>query len=352
MGWLNYGNSAPILTVSGSGTYTIAPYAAADSGSKALKIQKSVDASTGAKTWYYLEFRGYGGGFDANLSGGITGGVLLHTGSEATGNSSNVLDMTPETDSWYDASLPVGRTYTDSVAGITITPLSLGSGGATVMVQFDQGACVPAAPTVTVTPAPSQWAVPGATVRWTLSVVNHDSVACGTSSFQVSAALPSDLWRSVTSPAILQLGPSGTGTATVDVTSAPSAADSFYGLTFGVTRLDGRDAASAPATYVVASTLSVGVSTAAATYSRNQTVKIAAVVSSAGSPASGVPVTITVKSSNGSTAKSTVVTTDVSGKASFSYKLAAKPAAGTWTVTAAASFNGVKGQALTTFAVK
>ena len=66
----------------------------AGAGPKALKILKSVDPATGRRTWYYVEYRrGYG--FDSNLSSNanLTSGVV-HTGSESTGNSSYVLDVT------------------------------------------------------------------------------------------------------------------------------------------------------------------------------------------------------------------------------------------------------------------
>ena len=58
LGWLNYNQSSAIATVeSGSTTVTLTPYSAADSGIKALKVLKGMDAATGEKNWYYVEFR-------------------------------------------------------------------------------------------------------------------------------------------------------------------------------------------------------------------------------------------------------------------------------------------------------
>src|SRR5579864_8451485 len=130
LGWLNYGGSPSIQTVASSGTYTINPYEIAGSGPKALKILKSNDPTTGANTWYYLEAR-QAVGLDAFLSNSFyytqneTTGVLFHLGSDGNGSSSELLDMTPATTTsgfWYDMSLAVGQTYTDSTAGVTITP--------------------------------------------------------------------------------------------------------------------------------------------------------------------------------------------------------------------------------------
>ena len=144
LGWLNNGISPTITTVQTSGTYTINPYEIGGSGPNALKILKSTDPTTGAKTWYYLEAR-QAIGFDAFLANSIyytqneTTGVLFHIGTDGNGNGNGQLDMTPATPTsggWYDASLAVGQSFTDSTAGVTITTQSAGSGGAVVNVQL------------------------------------------------------------------------------------------------------------------------------------------------------------------------------------------------------------------------
>src|SRR4030095_336759 len=106
---------------------------------------------------YYVEYR-RGSGFDSNLSGNanLTSGVVIHTGSESSANSSYVLDMTPETSSWNDPALVAGRSFNDPTAGVTITTISTGTSGATVQVQLGALACVPASPTVTVTSSSTQ----------------------------------------------------------------------------------------------------------------------------------------------------------------------------------------------------
>jgi hypothetical protein len=158
LGWLNNGSSPLITTVETSGTYFIAPFELQDSSSKGLKILKSTDAQ-GKKTWYYFEFR-RPVGFDSFLSyaysnSNLTSGLLTSLNKETNGQENYQLDMTPETTAWADSALAVGKSYTDSGAGFTITPLSVNSGGATVDVSFGSQptpTCVMANPLVTANP--------------------------------------------------------------------------------------------------------------------------------------------------------------------------------------------------------
>jgi hypothetical protein len=146
LGWLNSGLSPPIMTVTSSGTYTLGTYESLDPGPKALKILKSIDPSSGQKTWYYIEFR-QPLGFDGFLASNsyvasytnIPNGVILHTGSEWNGNSSYMLDLMPQTDTWWDPALAVGQIFADPNAGITLTPNWVGATGASVTVNLGSG---------------------------------------------------------------------------------------------------------------------------------------------------------------------------------------------------------------------
>jgi M6 family metalloprotease-like protein len=142
LGWLNYGASPTITTVQTSGTYTINTYELGGPGPKALKILKSTDPTTGAKTWYYVESR-QALGFDAFISNessqNETNGVLVHIGTDNDGNTGDLLDMTPATPSyywWFDPSLAVGQSFEDPAAGLTLTTSWVTSTGAAVTVQF------------------------------------------------------------------------------------------------------------------------------------------------------------------------------------------------------------------------
>src|SRR5262249_52947917 len=137
LGWLNYGSSPPIQTVTTSGTYWIDAYETAGSAAKGLKVLKSTDPVTGNKTWYYLEHR-TGTGFDSFLSNyGVQNGVAVHTGTEGNGTDVYLLDMSPATMNWYDAGLNPGQSFTDSTAGVTITTLSADNTGASVQVVIN-----------------------------------------------------------------------------------------------------------------------------------------------------------------------------------------------------------------------
>jgi hypothetical protein len=187
LGWLNYGNSPLITTVTSSGSYTITPYEQG-SGPKTLKILKSTDSTTGAKTWYYLESR-QGIGIDAFLTNGAcpqcytqneTTGVLFHLGTDGDGNSSDVIDMTPATPmykNWWDASLAVGQTFTDSTAGVTFTVTSVSSTDATVQVTMG-GSTTSAPLTMGVTTNQSSY-LPGQAVALTVTALSGTSPAAG-----------------------------------------------------------------------------------------------------------------------------------------------------------------------------
>ncbi len=144
LGWLNSGSEPPITTVTSSGTYQIGPYEGQNSVVKALKILQSSTSSS----YYYVEYR-QPVGFDSFVSGDsdILGGVVVHLASPSNSNSSDLLDMTPSSPSSFNhPALVVGQSYKDSTAGVTITPISASSTGASVQVTFGSST-VPTPPT-------------------------------------------------------------------------------------------------------------------------------------------------------------------------------------------------------------
>ena len=126
LGWLGSSVTPPILTVTSSGDYRLEAYETGGFMAKALKVVKATNATTGKKTWYYLEFR-QPIGFDSWVSGNanLTNGVVIHIGTESSANSSYLLDMTPWTSSWSDPALTLGQTFQDATAGVTITVVSI-----------------------------------------------------------------------------------------------------------------------------------------------------------------------------------------------------------------------------------
>jgi hypothetical protein len=148
LGWLNAGASPPITTVGSNGIYTLDAYETLSAEPKALKILKSIDPSTGAKSWYYVEAR-KALGFDSFIvnepSQNVLNGVLVHRGVDGKGDSSHLLDMTPATPVyywWYDPALSEGQSFNDSSAGVTITANSVSSAGASVTVRYTLGVTV------------------------------------------------------------------------------------------------------------------------------------------------------------------------------------------------------------------
>jgi len=150
LGWLGYNQSPAITTVTSDGTYTISPMSPNTGGTKALKISKGIDPATGQQSWYYIEYR-QPVGFDDGIFGtgtydypdNVANGVLVRKAIEGNGNSSDLLDMTPDSITksgsydLRDGALEVGQSYTDSDAGVTIMPLSNDANGITVSVSFN-----------------------------------------------------------------------------------------------------------------------------------------------------------------------------------------------------------------------
>lgn len=142
LGWLNAGASPPITTVLADGTYTVEAYESTGSGPKALKLLKSVDPSTGKRTWYYVESR-QAIGIDSWLASNanVMNGVVIHSGTESSGNSSFLLDMTPASGStsyedWKDPALVAGQSFSDPNAGVTLTTEWVNATEAAITVQF------------------------------------------------------------------------------------------------------------------------------------------------------------------------------------------------------------------------
>lgn len=345
LGWLNYGVSPPLATVGASGAYRVEAYESMNGGTKGLKILKSVDPTTGWKTWYYVEQRAKIG-FDSN----VAPGVLVHTGSESSGNSSYQKDLAPFI-STFDAVLDVGQSFSDAALGLTITTLSSDGSGAEIAVDFASATCVRSEPAVSLSPSQSPWMTAGSTFSYTVSVTSSDSAGCAAAAFDLAATMPSGWTASFASPS-LTIGPGSSASTTLQVTSASTVADGSYPVGAAATNAaDPTKSGSASATYVVLSSLTVQTSTNQVIYSRNQTVWVTAKVWAGASVASGASATFKITKSDGSLVTGTA-TTDVNGVAAYSLRLARKDPVGTYQASATASLNGASGSGATSFTVK
>ena len=254
LGWLGQGASPPVKVVQSAGTYWIDRYASPGTGPKALKILRDADPATGGKTWYYVEYRkpfGFDGYVSSNPN--VMNGVVIHSGSEFDAASSLLLDMTPATTSWNDPALLLGKSFTDPDTGATITPTSLNENSAAVTVSFGPQECLPASPSLSLAPSQSQWVAPGASATYTLTVTNNDGPGCAPGAVNLTAAMPPGWSATVAAPS-LNLPAGASGSSTVRLRSAASAADGFYNIVVTAAKaVDPGESTSVTATCVVAS---------------------------------------------------------------------------------------------------
>jgi hypothetical protein len=251
LGWLNYGVSPPITTVQTSGVYIIDPYESVGNDPKALKVKTPVG------DWYYVEYR-QALGFDAPALAGndnVPNGVLVHLWRGGGSNGILLLDMSPEQPDLWRPALEVGGTFTDSVSGISISPVWV-NGTAGVHVTVGSGgstSCVRKNPTVAVSPAQQQGNA-GTMLSYALSVTNNDS-GCPSSSYSMQAVVPSQ-WSRVFSATSVSLASAATGSVTMQVTSGAAAPAGTYALS--PTATSATSSASGQATYGVTTGTSGG----------------------------------------------------------------------------------------------
>ena len=358
LGWLNQGVSPPITTVQTSGTYVLDTFESTGTNPKALKIFKGTDPLYGMQEFYYVEYR-QPIGFDGYLAtisplelngSNILNGVLIHKGYPASPNTSELLDMTPETYQLYtrDPALDVGMTFSDPVAGVTITTKWVNSASAGVSVTLSQP-CARANPSITLSPS-SQSAQPGAAAAYTVSVVNNDGANCGPSSFRLQANAPAG-WTAALSASTLTISPGATASATVAVTSPVGAAASIYSV--GVTAANGTYTATATASYSVLLSLVTSVSTDQSNYVPGSTVYISDVTTtSGGTPLANAAVTITITKPNGAVVTQSAKSDGV-GTVKTSLKLnKQKDPAGTYQILATATINGASAKSNKNFTVQ
>ncbi|NVE00660.1 MG2 domain-containing protein [Massilia sp. BJB1822] len=342
LGWLNSGSLPPITTVQGSGTFTLSAYEAAGTSAKALKILKSTDPTTGAKTWYYVEYRTATGSdsFIATINGtNVQNGVVVHTGTE--GGGSSLLDMTPAssiyyTYDWNDPALPVGQSYTDASAGVVITTNAVNGSSATVTVSLGAPStdCGRASPVITAAPQTLS-ASAGTVLTYTLTVTNKDNAACGSSNF-VMQATPVAGWSENFGTGSLSIAPGASASTTLAVGSPATASGNTLIVVTATNSAAPSSVGSTGVSYQAQSGLQVGVITDKPTYLAGQTVSMSANVKSGSAPVSGAKVTFAINQPNGAVVTQSA-TTNASGVASISYRLGRKNVGGTYRVNAAAT---------------
>lgn len=359
LGWLGAGTSSPITVVEATGSYVLGPYESGGTDAKALKILKGIDPLSGARTWYYVEFR-QPIGYDAALTGiyasNLVNSLLVRVATEGDRNSSQLLDMTPDTVPTFDmgdAALTYGQVFTDSAAGVAIHLESLSTDRATVRVTLSAAGCVQAPPTVGLGASGAAVSA-GAAVGYTLSVRNADSAGCTATTFDLSPQLPTGWSATLATPAVT-LAPGATVTVPLTVSSSTSAAAGTYAVGVRASNHDASTyAATATSSYTVAaatSPASSSVSTDRASYARGDSVRMSATILVNGRPAAKTKVLFTLRKPDGSLVTQSA-TTSSSGVANANYRLGRRDPAGAWELEGSASPGGNATTAQAGFAVQ
>ena len=262
LGWLS---SSQIKVISTSGTYNIEPIETNTGGVKVIKIPRERDSSGNPTKWYFLEYRSKVG-FDSNLPDqSAYQGVLVHySSSSLPALYSYLLDMTPNSrtsSDHIDAALKINSTFTDSISGISFSPISqlVGDGASKqppatmdVSINLPATACVRSNPSITVSPS-SNWGKSGDVLQYNVVITNNDNNLCSAATLNLSKTIPSG-WSSNFNASSFNLKPGVTGSTILSITSPTAATDGFYDVTATVTNSSYPTYKnSASATYVVSS---------------------------------------------------------------------------------------------------
>jgi hypothetical protein len=329
LGWAVDGANAAVVET--SGTFTLTPYESAPSGLQVLKVRRG----TGNDAWLYVAYR-QPIGSDAKLAMQPFGGVVVHYQDAYTGGQSQLLDMSPATPTFADSPLDSGLTWTDPYSNVSLTVGSASANGLDVTVAYSAAPCVPAAPTVSLDP-PSQTIVAGTSASYTVTVTNNDSSSCKSSAFALGASAGA-LVASLSQTSVT-LAPKSSASAVLTVSASSSTGAGTFGVSAsasaGLPASAGASCGVTPPAHALSATLVVPGSVA-----RGGTASISVGVLMGGAPATGAAVQLTIAKPNGTTSSASV-TTDASGKAVYSYKVAMKDPRGTYTVSATASSSGL-----------
>jgi len=163
----------------GSATYTLTPIENAGADTYAVKIPTGATNRT-----YWLEFR-QPIGFDSPLASFPNNGAQIRvaypfesqcSGCDSYSDDTQIVDTTPGTSAFTDATLVAGQTFTDPDYGINVTVLSASASAMTV--QIGAGAAPPPPPppitgTSTSVVASANPSIAGSTVTFTATVAGN-----------------------------------------------------------------------------------------------------------------------------------------------------------------------------------
>jgi uncharacterized repeat protein (TIGR01451 family) len=177
-------------TLTQSGTYTLESTYPNTLGTKILRIKRPFAFGTDyySNGYYVLEYR-TSEGFDTELPTVAKNAVSIRLVDD--GYVSNIRKT------FLVKALPLGTSYVDAEAGITIEAASASAAGAVINVTMQTviQPCVRNTPQVSIFPA-GQWGTAGGSLNYTLSIKNIDSETCGVSNFTVTPTLPAGFTQS------------------------------------------------------------------------------------------------------------------------------------------------------------
>ena len=209
-GWMS---GSQVQTIAASGTYSLT--ALENAGATSPQVLRLPKADTAES--YYVSLR-QPVGVDATLSAAYQNTLSIH---RSTG--------TLPAKTFLLANLAAGQTWTDSVNGIVVSNQGVSGSSASVGVSLGGGTCVQQVPTVGATPV-SQTAAGGATIGYTLSVINNNSAACPSAVFNLTQSLPLGFSGNFGAPSV-SLASGASANVGWNVASPAGSADATYTLT-------------------------------------------------------------------------------------------------------------------------
>ncbi len=241
LGWYaSDSGSYSVQTVDANGTFYLHPAESSATGVKGLKIKRGTDTTN--NNWLWIEYRDNSGDFDTTTttSSDMSGALIRYDDSRNDSGTHRhktyLLDFHPATGTFGDPALAVGETWSDAYSNLTIEVLSLtGDNRLEVRVTFGSIACIPADPTLTLSPS-SQSTDAGSAAAFSVSVTNHDNQGCSPESFSLSpSSLPAG-WTSSLAASITGIAPGATDGATWTITPAADAGGASQGLSVTATQ--------------------------------------------------------------------------------------------------------------------
>lgn len=203
--------------------------------------------------------------------------------------------------------------------------------------------CTPANPTVSISPT-SQQSTAGGALSYTVIVTDNDSKACGTSSFNLAATVPSG-FSDTLSLSSLNVSPGTSGTASIQVTSETSTASGNYSFSVNAVNSGSSSySATGSATYIINPSqnqlsLTISPQNATFTYNSRKYATFQFTLKNGQNVIPNNPVTVTVKAPN-SESWSTTLKTQSNGVAPYNLYLDTSLPVGNYQITATAQYNG------------